>query len=495
MTLKLAVVGGGVSGLAAAHRALELGRAAGRPVAVSLFEARARLGGAVGTERRDGYLVEMGADMFVTDKPWALSLCERLGLGGRLVGANAAYRRSLVLRAGKPLPVPEGFMLMAPARLGRVLASPILSLRGKLRILCEPFVPARHDDDDESLGAFARRRLGKEALERLVEPLVAGIYTGDPEHLSLRATLPRFLAMEREHGSLWRGQRRALGRGRAEEGASGARYGLFVSFPDGMAELLDALETRLRAGGVALELGTSVLGLERTAAGFALTRRRPARPRPGRAAWTEPPPSDGETVRELFDAVVVALPAPRGAALLAAASPALAAALGSIEHASSAIVVSGYRRADVRHPLDAFGLVVPAAEGRQIFSVSFASRKFPGRAPEGHVLLRSFVGGLRHGELLRRSDEALCALVRRELAALLGVGGRPDFELVARHERAMPQYDVGHLGRVAAIERLLAAEPALAVATNALHGVGVPDCVHAGERAAEHVWARATAPS
>ena len=466
MALRLAVVGGGMSGLAAAHRALELATAGGERADITLFEAAGRLGGSIATVERDGYLVEWGADMFVTDKPAAVGLCERLGIAGRLQGANAAYRRSLILRAGRPVPVPEGFVLMAPASMLSVLASPILGLRGKLRAACEPLVPRRAQTGDESLASFVERRLGREALDRLVEPLVAGIYTGIPERLSLAATLPRFLEMERQHGSLWRAARRA----RSGKQASGARYELFVSLPRGMRELVEALEARLAGGGVRLELAAEVTGLAEQRGGYELGWQR-------RTA----------TSREHFDAVVMALPAPRAVPLLRGVAPGVARELAAIRHASSAIVVSGYRLSQVRHPLDAFGLVVPAVERRQVFAVSFASRKFSGRAPEGSIELRSFVGGIRQPHLCERSDEALCALVRRELGEMLGVRGRPEMELVARHDRAMPQYDLGHLERVAVIERELDRYPSLALAGNALRGVGVPDCVDSGERAAERL--------
>jgi len=479
---RIAVVGGGLSGLAAAHRLIESSapRAAGSaqagqsPLEVTLFEAGPRLGGVVGTERRDGYLVERGADSFITNKPWGIDLCRRLGLEGELIGTDPAYRRSLVLRAGKPVEVPDGFLLLAPAKIGPILTTPLLSLRGKARLGLEYFIPRRRDGgQDESLASFVRRRFGREVFERIVQPLVGGIYTADPEKLSLRATLPRFLDWERDYGSLIRAARRDARQRNTQGGESGARYGLFATLAGGLSRLIDTLAERIAASG-RIRLGTRIEKLA---------------PLEGGAGF-ECHPADGPA--EQFDAVVLALPAYRAAELARPFNSQLAEPLGEIEYASSAIVVTGHALADVRHPLKGAGLVIPATERRDVLAVSFASRKFPGRAPEGRVLLRSFVGGALQPELLERSDDELVALVRRELGELLGVGGKEDFALVARYPRAMPQYHVGHLDRVARIATGLESHPRLALAGNALHGVGLPDCIHSGEEAAERILAAAS---
>jgi oxygen-dependent protoporphyrinogen oxidase len=467
----VAVIGGGISGLAAAHRAIELAKEASTNVRVELFEAGSRLGGVIHTEQINGCIAELGADSFITNKPAAVELCRRLELDERLIATEPTHRQALVLRRGKPVPIPDGFMLMAPSRIWPVLASPIFSPLGKLRLGLEYVIPRRIATSDESVAAFVRRRLGREALERLVQPLVAGIYTGDPEKLSLAATLPRFIEMERKHGSLIRAARRQHEQtetsAKSEPRESGARYGLFASFKDGMSELVDALVRRIEQSGV-IHRGTSIRTLRRraeTGEGFALET------------------ADG---RELaFGAVIVALPANRTAKLLAQLDSNLSTALGAIEYASSAIVVTGHHEREIEHPLNASGLVIPAAEQRQILSVSFASRKFAGRVPSGEVVLRTFVGGALQPELLQRTDEELKQIVRSELADILGVRGEPTFVWVSRHEGAMPQYHVGHVDRVARIKTLLAEHPRLALAGNAYDGVGVPDCIQSGENAAE----------
>lgn len=469
-TWRVAVIGGGFSGLAAAHRLQELCARDQFPLDLVLFESGTRLGGVVGTRSIAGYRVELGADSFITNKPWAIDLCRRLGIENRLISTDPSFRRSLVLRNGKPVAVPEGFQLLSPVSVGAVLRSPIFSWPGKLRMALEYVLPRGYSEADESLAAFVRRRFGREALERLVQPLVGGIYTSDPEKLSLRATMPRFLDMEREHGSLIRALRRQKARGEEDDATtSGARYGLFVTPSSGIAELVDALsESVAKDASIQLETEVQALAPEADGRGFVLDLPYGA--------------------KDSFDAVIVALPACRTAELIAGFAAPAREALSHIDYASTAIVVSGHKLSDVRHPLDAFGLVVPAIEKRKILAVSFTSRKFSGRAPEGCVQLRTFVGGAMQPELMQLSDAEMITLVRDELESMLGVTWKPDFTIVARWSKAMPQYHVGHLDRVAAIERELAAFPNLALAGSAYHGVGIPDCIHSGEQAAEKVF-------
>ncbi|MEX0718098.1 MAG: protoporphyrinogen oxidase [Planctomycetaceae bacterium] len=467
-----AIIGGGLAGLAAAHRLQSLCEEAGRPLDLALFEAGERLGGVIGPSRQGEWIVEPAADSFITTNPWATDLCRELGLEDEIIPTEERYRGSLVLRKGKPVPVPDGFMLLAPAKVGAVLRSPIFSPWGKLRLALEYFVPRRSGDGDESLASFVRRRFGREALDRLVQPLVGGIYTADPEKLSLAATMPRYLEMEREHGSLIAAARKQAA---DQTKGSGARYGLFVTLRGGMWDLIEALERRLA---VAAQIRTGV-AVERIA------RMEPAPGDPGPVY--ELFLADGSTPR--FDAVILAVPAHRAAELVATLDADLAALLRGIDYASSAVVVSGHSLADVGHPLNAFGLVIPARERRRIIAVSFSSRKFRDRAPEGKALLRTFVGGAMQPEMFDKSDDEILTAVREELRDVLGVTGRPDFETVHRWPRAMAQYHVGHLDRVEKIESRLAAHPGLALAGNALHGVGIPHVLHSGDQAARRLLA------
>ena len=468
---RIAVIGGGISGLAAAHRLIEVSPES----RVTLFEASPALGGVFGTEHRDGYLVERGADSFITNKPWAVRLCERLGLADELIPTDDTHRRSLVLRKGKPVPVPEGFMLLSPAKVWPVLTSPIFSPWGKLRMGWEYFVRRRSSNGDESLASFVRRRFGSEALDRLVQPLVGGIYTSDPEKLSLRATMPRFLDMERDHRSLIRASRKQVAESsKAETEGSGARYGLFATLRNGLSQLIEKLEERITAS-ADIRRNTPVRQIIPTDDGWRIEL------------------ADGST--ETFDAVIPAVRAYQVADLIAGFDADLADDLRGIEYASSAVVVSGHKLADIQHPLDAFGLVIPAIENRKILAVSFSSRKFPDRAPDGRVLLRTFVGGAMQPELLERDDDAIVDLVQSELRDILGVAGEPDFTKVARYKNAMPQYHVGHLDRIAGIEKRVAKHPGLMLAGNAYHGVGLPDCIHSGETAAERLLKQENNPA
>jgi oxygen-dependent protoporphyrinogen oxidase len=459
--VKLAVVGGGIAGLAAAHRATEWARERGRTVEVVLLEAADRLGGTIQTERRDGFLVELGPDSFLSEKPWALALCRRLGLESALVRTDDRFRRVYVVRQGRLHPLPEGFQLLAPTRLRPLITSPLFSWRGKLRMALDLVLP-RGGGSDESLGSFVRRRLGREALERVAQPLVAGIYTADPDELSLTATMPRFLEMEREHRSLILALARAARRAPAVTGTSGARWSLFVTFADGMETMIRALADRLPPDAVRLKARVS--GLTRDG-----------------LAWRVAVPGEpGLTA----DTVVVATESHQAARLVRYADPSLAHLLEGIPYASSATVSLALARADVAHPLDGFGFVVPHAERRPLLAGTFSSVKYPARAPAGYVLLRVFMGGALDDTALAQPDEGLVATARRELAALLGVRGEPVFTRVARYPRAMPQYHVGHLARVESIDRATARLPGLELAGGAYRGVGIADCVRSGEEAA-----------
>src|SRR5438552_6151969 len=463
--MKLVIVGGGVTALAAAHRAVELARERGLDLDVKLVEARRRLGGTIATERADGFLVEAGPDSFLSEKPWALALCRRLGLEGRLVRTDDRFRKVFVWFRGRLHPLPDGFQLLAPTRLAPFVTSSLFSWRGKARMALDLLLPrggGAVGRDDESLGAFVRRRLGAEALERVAQPLVAGIYTADPDELSVAATMPRFVEVERRHRSVILGLRRGLAQAPLS-GTSGARWSLFVTFADGMQTLVSTLADRLPDSAVVL--GQRVAALEREGARWRVTT------------------ADG--VRFDADRVILAAEAHVCARLLRYVDPALAMLLGEIEYAGAATVSLGYRRADVPHPLDGFGFVVPRSEGKALLAATFSSVKYPGRAPAGHALIRCFMGGALDAETLREDDEGLVARARRELGAALGVTAEPVLVRASRWPASMPQYRVGHLARVEAIERCAAALPSLHLAGAAYRGVGIADCVRSGEAAAE----------
>jgi oxygen-dependent protoporphyrinogen oxidase len=465
----IAIVGGGIAGLAAAHRVREVAPGS----SVRLFEASARLGGALQTVRERELLIEQGADNFITNVPWALDLCRRLGMESELVTTDESRRHVFVVHRGALVKLPSGFLLMAPSRLWPMLTTPLLSPLGKLRMLAEWFLPATTSTAEESLGSFIRRRFGREVFERLVQPLVGGIYAADPELLSVKATMPRFLEMERRDGGLLRGSLKGASSNGPEE--SGARYGLFVTPRDGMARIIARLTASLPSDRI--RLNSAVDRIERTTTRW-------------RVNVVQMSSSQTAPLESLeFDAVILALPAYRASRILESFDVELSKLLNQITYASTSVVTLGYRRRDIGHPLDGFGFVVPAIEKRQIFAGSFSSNKFPGRAPEDQVLIRVFIGGSSQRELADLPDERLRAIAVTELANLLKIQGEPLHAGIARWPRAMPQYHVGHGDLVQQIEQRSARHVGLALAGNAYHGVGVPHCVHSAEQAAERIMA------
>lgn len=463
MTHRIAVIGGGVSGLAAAHHLLEINP----ELDVRLYEASERVGGVIQTTKFDGFLVESAADNFITTPNAGVKLCERVGLGDDLIGTNPLGRKAMVVSRGRLEPIPEGFLIMAPSRLWPLVTTRTLGMYGKLRAGWEYFVPQKHREEDESLKAFVTRRFGKELFERLVQPLVGGIYTADPEKLSVAATMPRFLEMERKHGSLISAMLKAR-KGKPTEKSSGARYGQFATLRGGMSRLIEAIQDRLPDGTIQTECPVNSM-TQNADGSWALEL------------------GDGHASTETFDAVIIAAPARHASQMLRNVDAKVSEELSRIEYASCAVLSMGFSRDQIAHPLDAFGFVVPMVEKRQILSCSFSSVKYDGRAPENHVLLRVYIGGACQSELLEKSDEELIQIAREELADLIGLSGEPLFTRLSQQRQAMPQYHVGHCDRVERINHRLEAFPSLALAGNSLNGVGVPGCIESGETAAERV--------
>jgi oxygen-dependent protoporphyrinogen oxidase len=520
---RVVIIGGGITGLAAAHRVLEQSRELGKPVDLTILEAGPCVGGIVQTHERDGFLLENGPDSFISEKPAALAVVKRLGLESHLIETNEDHRRSFVVKQGRLLPVPEGFHLLAPARLWPFLRSDIFSWRGKARMALDLILPRSnftgvtggdsnnntHADADESLAQFVRRRLGKEALERMAQPMVGGIYTADPEQLSLQATMPRFLKMEREHRSLIRALRkenrsRTVRKGAVSAQASGARYSLFLSFDRGMQMLTDKLEEQISnfkfqipegagcgqipegagCGQISEGNGSGQISIcvNTTVRSLALARASEA----GDSKKWKIETDQNEPLTA--DAVVLALPAYVSARLLRPIDAQLASELDRISYASSATINLAYKREDIPHPLDGFGFVVPFIEKRSLIACTFSSVKFAGRAPAGHVLLRAFVGGALQPEMFDLSRDELLSRVRADLRDLLGIERAPLFAQVTKWERSMPQYHVGHLELVKRIAARVASLPSLALAGNAYTGLGIPDCIRSGETAAEAIF-------
>lgn len=484
---KVVIIGGGISGLAAANRLIERSSETGEAMHLTLLEAAPRLGGVITSEHRDGFLLETGPDSFISEKPEALALAKRLGLESQLIETNSEYRRSFIVRGGRLRSVPEGFHLLAPSLIWPFLTSEILSPLGKARMALDLFLPRASVNGDESLANFVRRRLGREALERVAQPMVGGIYTADPELLSLRATMPRFLEMEQKHRSLIRAMWKTRPGGsptvregsdtsstfKSGSGISGARYSIFLSFEHGMQTLVDALAERISTFKSQLD---SIPNIQLNTRVEALTFEDHEK------RWRIHT-SAGETI--VADAVCLALPAFAAARLLRPVEPQLASELEAIPYASTTTVNLAYKRSDVPHSLDGFGFVVPFIERRTVMACTFSSVKFGGRAPEGYALLRAFVGGALQPEMFELEQEEMLRKVGADLRELLGIEAPPLFARVAKWPNSMPQYHLGHLERVNRIQQLVFALPGLTMAGNACTGPGIPDCIRSGETAGD----------
>ncbi|MBI4485436.1 MAG: protoporphyrinogen oxidase [Acidobacteria bacterium] len=445
-----AVVGGGIAGLAAAY---ELST---RGVPFVVLERGGRAGGVILSEQIDGYTIDGGPDALLIQKPDGIRLCEEIGLGERLVPTKLP-RFAYIQRGGRLHPLPTGSVMGFPTRIAPFLGSGLFSWRGKLRMGAELFVPARHDEGDESIGSFITRRFGVEATRYLAEPLLAGIHAGDVDRLSMAALFPRFLQDERKHGSLLRAFR---SRSRTPASSEGA----FKSLPDGLTEMVTALVAALPAGTVRLNAPVTRIG---GAGPFQLDV------------------AGGDSV--LARSVILATPAFATAALFHERDAAIARTCREIPYASAATVALAFRREDVRHPLNGTGFVVPRAEASGILAGSWLSSKWPHRAPENRVLLRAFVGGARDPQALDRSDAELISLSLGAMRTLLGIRGEPLLTRVYRWERANAQHEVGHLARVAAIDAALARHPGLFLTGSGFRGTGIPDCVADGRAIAAQV--------
>ena len=461
------VIGGGISGLAAALELHHLDPSC----QVNLLESAGRLGGVLETLNIDDCLIERSADNFATLIPNARDLSARYGLLPELIQPNPQGRQAFVYCQGHTHPIPAGFSLMQPTRIASIITTPLLSWPGKLRLLKEYWVKAAppNETDDESLESFAVRRLGREAFDKLVEPIVSGIFTADPKTLSMAATMPQFLAMERQYGGLIRGYLAARKQDAAAVArrASGARYDQFMAPRLGMSWWIDSLARQLPAGSA--QLNTQVKSLQRLSHG----------------KWQVTTSSD--RVLEA-DGVVLATPAQVTAQLLQPLIPEAARLVSSIPYASSAVVAMVVDQDQFQGRLDGFGLVVPSCEGRQALAISFTSNKYPGRTPDGQILLRIFLGGALHPEVLESTDQKLQEIANREVADILKWSGRGlKWQAVIRWMHSMPQYLVGHMSKVRDIQRSIATLPGIEICGAAYSGVGIPQCVRSGQQAAANL--------
>jgi protoporphyrinogen/coproporphyrinogen III oxidase len=464
---RIAIVGGGISGLSAAFAIEEHRRTTGVSVEYVLYEASGQFGGVLRTDRIDGCVVEAGPDSYITEKPWATDLCRALGLGDQLIGSNDADRKTYIVVHGRLVPMPDGLMFMVPTKIMPTGMSSLFSWQTKLRMAQELFHAPRAAIHDESVADFVGRHYGPEMVDRLADPLLSGVYGGEAGKLSVRAVLPRFAEMERTHGSLGKAMLAARKKAQLDLRRSdpGRSAPIFTSLKDGMESLVETIVSRLTAS--SLLANASVQAIRHEA---------------GRWFVSAGMQSDS------FDGVIIALPAPAAAHALRMIGPELSAELAAIPYSSSITVVLGYGR-EVRQSLPpGFGFLVPRSEGKRLLAATFVHNKFPHRAPEDQALLRCFFGGPNAEKVWDLSDDQIVAIVREELQLILGphvLGLRrdPRFARVYRWKGTMPQYNVGHLERLDRIERLRQQLHGLALAGNGYRGIGVPDCVRSGQEA------------
>ena len=484
--MRVAIIGGGIAGLAAAYE-LEKARGAGAAVEYTLFESRERLGGSLASETINGIVLERGPDSFLSEKPAGAELCRELGLGDQLTPSNDANRKTHIVVKNRLVPLPDGLMFLIPTKLVPTALTGLFSPATKIKMALELLHPPRPSGQDESVAALVERHFGKEAVDRLADPLLSGIYGGDATQLSARTVLPKLVEMETQYGSLTRGMLAAHKQMRAKMGAMRAVNGnggqgqagqkpagprsIFTTLKGGLQQLVDALEARLNPEWV--RTSTAVTALERDGGGWRLRFNQ---------------------ADEFYDAVILASPSWASGKLLAATDAALGDELSGIPYSSSITVNLVFDEAQLGPLPDGFGFLVPAVERRAMLACTFVHRKFAGRTPTGKAVLRAFLGGANNEALLDQSDDVLIATVRRELSEILGarvVGPHIPAEAtqVSRWRRAMAQYAVGHQERMKRVKERMAGLPGLRLAGNAYDGIGIPDCIRTGRNAAKELVA------
>jgi protoporphyrinogen/coproporphyrinogen III oxidase len=464
------IVGGGISGLATAFALLQRASTTGLSVRCTVLDAGSSWGGKIVTHRVGDIVTEAGPDSFLSQKPAALDLCTKLGLTDQLINTNETVKKACVLYKGRMHDLPEGLLSFVPRQLKPFLRSGLLTWTGLVRMGLEIAVPPGPSTGDESLAGFLRRRFGTQAYERVLEPLMAGIYAGEAEQMSLRATFPRFLELEQQHGSVVRGMMEA--KKTASAASSGqVRRTMFVSLKNGLGDLVTALTRRLTEQGAELQLGTRVEAL------------RVRSHELGRWMY-DLILHDGSALSA--ESVVLATPAYVSSDLLRPLSPIAGGVLDLIPYASTATIAMAFPRA-MMSVIEGFGFIVPRAEQRELIAATWTSLKWPHRAPADQLLVRCYVGGVGRENILQLDDAALTAKVRAELAALCGIRAEPSYTEVNRWWMAMPQYTLGHLDRLAQLDAAVSRYPGLVLTGAGYRGVGIPDCIRDGTIAAERV--------
>lgn len=459
--MKIIIVGGGITGLAAANRLRELKEENNIDIDFKIIESSNRLGGNISTLNHDNLLIEEGPDSFITAKPYALSLCKRLNIENELIHTSQSNRNTLVYLNGNLTPIPEGFILLSPTKIMPFITSPILSIYGRIRALLEIFIPKSKNVGDESLQSFVTRRFGKELFENMAQPLMGGIYTSDPRRLSIKAAVPNIYNLESKYGSVIKG----LMKENEKNEDSGARYSQFVTLKNGMQTLVDSITSNIPD-----------VSIKKNHHGKQIKKM-------GNNLQIETENGQEFTA----DGIILAIPSYISAEILKPLDKEISKVLSKIEFASTAIIILVYKKEDIKNKINGFGFVVPSKEKLNIIACSFSSEKFEGRAPYDSVLMRCFVGGALNQVFLENDDQEIINVVKNELHLIMKISKEPYFTHIKRSPRSMPQYNVGHSEILSNIKDLLSKHENLELAGNSYEGVGLPDCINSGERAADNL--------
>lgn len=468
--LKVAVIGGGIAGLAAAYYLNKRARETGTPAQITLMEKSGYWGGKIRTIQEDGFVVEGGPDAYLVTKPWMRALCHELGLGGYLHGTSQEYTETFILHKGKLASIPEGLTMTIPTKFAPLIKTRLLSLPQKARMGLDFLIPPRKDNGDESLAGFISRRLGRAAYERLVGPLLSGIYAGDGDRLSLMSTFPNLRDMEIEHGGLIKGalalklKRTQTSKSRGNGKKPPKSHSIFETHKRGLATVVDSIVTNLKMNGVDLRLNTSVISIDKLDDGFQINL-------------------EGEGGLKV-DALVMAAPAYATGDLIQGFAPELAGECRQIEYVTTATVSLAFAKDEIP-PLNGYGYIVPQHEASKALACTWTSTKWAHRAPDDYALMRVFIGRIQDAERLTEDEEELIAIARKEIRETMDVHTTPQKAWVFRWEKAMPQYNLGHPERLARIEEYIREHPNLALAGNGYRGIGMPDCIRSGIEAAE----------
>ena len=460
---KIIIIGGGIAGLAAAFR-IQREIKEGANLECILLEGSNHFGGKISTEKLDGFIIERGPDSFISQKPAAIQLCKQLGLEDRLTGTNPGTPSTFVYTGGKLVTMPDGLSLMIPTKFLPFALTPLFSLPGKIRMAFDLLIPKKQDNGDESLASFVRRRMGEEALNKMAEPMLAGIYASDPEKMSITSTFPMFVETEKKYRSLILGmlaRKKAMLMNAVKRPSSS--YSLFMTLKDGLGEMVDAVIKK--SPDIQFKSGTKVVDIERNKEKWHLKL------------------DDGS--ENHVDSVIVATPGTVTAKLLQNITPDSAELLNSIHYVSTATVTLGYKKEGFSHSLDGFGFVVPKAEGCSILACTWTSSKFPHRAPKDYVMLRCYVGGALQEEIAEKDTETLETLVRKDLQQIMGITETPIFCKIFKNNKSNVQYHVNHSQKIDSIMEDLKNYPGLFLAGSAYRGIGIPDCIQSGNLAAE----------